>query len=204
MKINKAAILPAVGAMFLLGACGSQAGAKHAANPVVTNSQSAGPSLSSSSTHLTTPVVSIGHSAQFRVATADNGWELSWTLNSVRTATRNPIPADEGGGYLDGPGAGNVFLILEMTVKNVGTNTTNDPAMLGNWQYVSASGQVTSDLPWVTTYTNGVTGQDLNTNPVLASGQSASGYVVTIVPAGKGVIQLIDPLNSTPDVQINY
>ncbi len=91
-----------------------------------------------------------------------------------------------------------------MTVRNVGINTTNDSIMLGNWQYVSASGQVTGSLPWVTTYTNRVTGQDLNSNPVLASGQSAAGYVVTIVPAGNGVIQLIDPLNSTPDVQINY
>ncbi len=189
--------------MFLLGACGSQTG-KPTAHPVVSHSQSARPSPSGSATHTATPVVSIGHPAQFRVATADSGWELSWTLNSVRTATTDPIPADEGGGYLGGPGAGNVFLILQMTVRNVGINTTNDPVMLGNWQYVSSSGQVTGSLPWVTAYSNGVTGQDLNSNPVLASGQSAAGYVVTIVPAGKGVIQLIDPLNSTPDVQINY
>lgn len=204
MKLNKPVVLPAIAAMFLLGACSSQTAAKPAVHPVVTHSQSARPSPSNSTTHNATPVVSIGHPAQFRVATADSGWELSWTLDNVRTATTNPIPADEGGGYLDGPGTGNVFLILQMTVRNVGINTTNDPVMLGNWQYVSTRGQITSDLPWVTTYSYRVTGQDLNTNPVLASGQSASGYVVTIVPAAKGVIQLIDPLNSTPDIQINY
>lgn len=129
MKLNKATVLPVAAATLLLCACGSQTTAKPATNP-----QSAGPSSSRSATHSPTPVVSIGHPAQFRVTTADNGWELSWTLNSVRTATKNPIPADEGGGYLDGPGAGNVFLILQMTVRNIGVNTTNDPIMLGNWQ----------------------------------------------------------------------
>jgi len=196
--------VPAIGIAVLAG-CGSQGAhtaAEQSAHQV--RSQPASPSPSSSATQATVPVVSIGHPAQFRVATADNGWKLSWMLNSVRTATTNPIPADEGGGYLDGPGEGNVFLILQMIVRNVGINTINDPVMLGNWQYASASGQVAGSLPWVTTYSNGVTGQDLNSSPVLASGQSAVGYVVTIVPAGKGVIQLIDPLNETPDVQINY
>jgi hypothetical protein len=130
------------------------------------------------------------------------GTELDAGQHSHRD--HEPHPGNEGGEYMDGPGAGMVFLILQMTVRNVGTNTTNDPVMLGNWQYVSASGQVTGSLPEVTTYTNRVTGKDLINNPVLASGQSAAGYVATIVPAGKGVIQLIDPLNNTPDVQINY
>lgn len=200
MKPFKSAFaMVSITGVSLLSACGTT----HSAASPSRSVASAKPSVKASVTPKVIPVASIGHPAQFRVATADNGWELSWALNSVRTATTNPIPASEGGGYLGGPGAGDVFLILQMTVRNVGINTTNDPIMLGNWQYVSATGQVTGDLPWVTTYSNGVTGQDLNSNPVLASGQSASGYVVTVVPAVKGAIQLIDPLNSTPDVQIN-
>jgi hypothetical protein len=207
--MNKIRALGAAGLGVLalgLGACGGSGGTP-AAHPAAASPAASSPASA--------PVLSVGHPATFTEHWKDpqtlkaQQATQTWTLTRSFTATVNRVPADQGGGTLSGPGSGNEFLILAMTIANHGPSPTvgGDAVSLGQWQWVSPQGRVVSSLPDVTTGSDfGVTGQDLTDSSLrLGPGQSATGYVVTTVPQEAGKIELMDPVATMlPDVVISY
>lgn len=190
----------AIAAAAIVTGCGSAAAHYPAADRTAPTASHGAPAV---------PVLSPGHSATFTESWGDVHARQTWTLAKVRTGSVKRVPVREGDGMLSGPGKGDEFLILSMTIINHGPAATlsgDDSLSTGEWVWISSSGQVLPSSPMVYSSAFGAPGQDL-TDPSLtvAPGQSATGHAAVIVPKAAGEIQLMDPkVTGRVDLIINY